>query len=114
MSMRLLSILGIVGAAAFSSAVLLRSADSEACCSAQQSEAPAADAKTVTLNVEGMTCGSCTVTVRTVLKKLDGVQDATVQLKEKRAIVQYDASKVTPDKMVEAINKAGYKASVAS
>lgn len=68
---------------------------------------------TVTLTVEGMTCASCSVAVRAALKKLDGVRDARVSVEEKRAVVDYDAAKVTPQQMVEAVNRLGYRASVA-
>lgn len=110
------SFIGIVGALALSGAGLLLPQPSEACCPARAEAAPAKEAtagvKTATLNVEGMTCASCTVTVKTALKKLDGVKDATVKLDEKRAIVQYDPDKVTPQQLADAVTKAGYKATV--
>ena len=76
--------------------------------------APAAETKTATLDVQGMTCGSCTAAVRIVLKKLDGVKDAKVSFDERKAVVAYDPAKVTPQKMVDTINeKLPYKAKVA-
>lgn len=69
--------------------------------------------RTVTLKVEGMTCSSCGLTVRVAIKKLDGVKDAKVNVPSKEAVVEYDPAKVTPEKIVEAINKAGYAASLA-
>lgn len=68
----------------------------------------------VTLHVYGMTCASCKVTVRVTLERLNGVKKAVVNVKEKRARVVYDPSKVSPQQMVEAVNKSGYKAGVAS
>lgn len=75
----------------------------------------AEDAKTTaTLDVQGMTCGGCTASVRIVLKKLDGVTDAKVSFDEKKAVVTYDPAKVTPQKMADTINaKLPYKAKVA-
>lgn len=67
----------------------------------------------VTLTVEGMTCASCSVAVRTALKRLDGVQDARVSVEEKRAVVDYEPAKVTPQQMVDAVNRLGYRASLA-
>lgn len=67
---------------------------------------------TVTLSVEGMTCAACPVAVRTVLKKLDGVQEAKVSLSEKNAVVDYDVAKVKPQQMVDAVNKLGYRATL--
>jgi copper chaperone CopZ len=69
------------------------------------------DLKTATLDIQGMTCGACTASVRVVLKKLDGVSEAKVSFEEKKAVVAYDPAKVTPQKMADAINaKLPYKA----
>lgn len=73
--------------------------------------APAAES--VTLAIEGMTCASCSTAIRTALKRLDGVRDARVKADEKRAVVDYEPAKVTPQQMVDAVNKLGYQASVA-
>ena len=80
-------------------------------------EAPNAKTKpsttTVTLSVEGMTCASCSVAVRTVLKRLDGVKEAKVNLSEKNAVVEYEPAKVKPQQMVDAVNRLGYQANLA-
>lgn len=54
----------------------------------------AAPTKNATLHVEGMTCGACATSVKIVLKKIDGVIDATVSYERKRAVVQYDPDRV--------------------
>jgi mercuric transport protein len=77
----------------------------------QPAQAKAAGAH-VTLAIDGMTCASCGAAIRVTLKKLDGVKDATVNFDDKRANVTYDPSRVTPQKMVKAIEDAGYKARV--
>lgn len=82
------------------------------CCSAPAAAVEVAAEATTTLKVEGMTCASCSVTVKTALKKLDGVRDAQVSAKEKRARVTYDPARVTPERMVQAVKDAGYDASV--
>lgn len=98
-------LLAVVAAATFAlpGSPLVRQA-----AAAEQSEAK------VTLHVDGMTCASCSVTVRVTLERLDGVKSAAVSFEEKRARVTYDSSKVTPKQMIEAVSKAGYKARVAS
>ncbi len=68
------------------------------------------ESTSITIPVEGMTCASCTFTVRIAIKKLEGVIDAKVTLDPDQAAVTYDASKVGPQQIVDAINKAGYKA----
>jgi Cu+-exporting ATPase len=50
--------------------------------------------------------------VRTALSKLDGVKHARVDLAEKSAAVEYDPARVTPQQMVDAVNRLGYKASL--
>jgi copper chaperone CopZ len=71
-----------------------------------------AGSATTTLHVGGMTCPSCKVAVRTALSKLDGVKDAKVDVANKSATVEYDPSKVTPQQLVDAVNRLGYQASL--
>lgn len=73
----------------------------------------APEAKWVTLTVEGMTCGSCSLAVRTAVQRLKGVHSADVDVKQKRAVVKYDGKKVTPEQIIAAINDLGYRASLA-
>jgi copper chaperone len=68
----------------------------------------------VTLHVEGMTCGGCTLATRKVLTRLDGVEKAVVTYAPPRAIVTFDPRKVTVPRMIAAIKTLGYRAAVAS
>ncbi|MBI5647392.1 MAG: copper-translocating P-type ATPase [Ignavibacteriae bacterium] len=63
---------------------------------------------TDTLQIEGMTCASCVLRVEKVLKKIDGIEDATVNLATEQARVRYDASKVSFEDMRAAVSDAGY------
>jgi len=65
-------------------------------------------AKEVTLLVEGMTCASCTSAVERSLKKLDGVEIASVNLATNKATIKYDGSKVKIAELKKAVEKAGY------
>ena len=65
---------------------------------------------TVTLRVAGMTCGGCVVGVRTVLARLDGVTRADASYEPPRAVVTFDPSRVTVDRLVAAIGTLGYRA----
>lgn len=71
-----------------------------------------ADTKTVTFAVKGWTCGSCAASTRIALKKLDGVEDVKTDTEKMVATITYDDAKVTSDKMVQAIERLGYKATV--
>ncbi|MEO6325677.1 MAG: heavy metal-associated domain-containing protein [Thermoanaerobaculia bacterium] len=56
----------------------------------------------------------CATSVKLVLKKLDGVEDARVSLEAREATVRYDPAKVTPQKMVETIQaRLPYRSKVA-
>ena len=63
------------------------------------------------LAVTGMTCTNCSATVERVLnQKVPGVLSASVNFAAERATVSYLASVTSIDRMVEAIEKAGYGA----
>lgn len=107
---RVLLIVGVIGLAAVAAPALSRACD---CHPAQAAPAQTAGSSRVTLNIEGMDCAACAPAVRITLKKLDGVKEAKVDFAQKRADVEYVPSKVTPQQMVAAVNKLGYKATVA-
>lgn len=98
-------LIGILSVAvlAIAAAVSLRAADQSG------SEDEAATATSV-FDVQGMTCGGCEVAVKRVVKKLDGVGEVEASHREGRATVTYDPSKVTPEKIVQAIERLGYRA----
>lgn len=62
----------------------------------------------IRLAVTGMTCASCSARVAKALKKAPGVTDATVNLASEQAEVRFDPALVTPDRLVAAIEEAGY------
>ena len=68
--------------------------------------ARAEDGKT-TLKVTGMTCEKCAAGVKKSLTKLDGVKAAEVSLDKRQAVVTFDAAKITTDKLIAAVGKAG-------
>lgn len=74
--------------------------------------AESAGVATVSLHIEGMTCASCKIAVRTALSRLDGVKEAEVDVAKKSATVEYDPAKVTPQQLVDAVNRLGYRASL--
>ena len=68
---------------------------------------------TVTLNIDGMTCGGCVKSVTKVLNDLDGVRSATVSLENKNAQVEFDEGKIQMAQLVEAVEDAGFDARAA-
>ena len=59
--------------------------------------------------VEGMTCSGCERTVSKVVSNIEGVASAKADFGSSTVSVEYDPSKVTIDKIKEAVNKVGYK-----
>ncbi|MDO5639992.1 MAG: heavy metal-associated domain-containing protein [Neisseria sp.] len=68
--------------------------------------------ETIKLNIAGMTCGGCVASVTRVLEALDGVEKANVDLASASAEVTYNPAKVAIDALVEAVEDAGYDASL--
>ena len=64
--------------------------------------------ETVTLKVEGMTCGGCVASVTRVLKAMPGVGDAVVQLDARSATVTFDPARTSVPALKSAIEDAGY------
>ncbi|MBI3004460.1 MAG: copper ion binding protein [Ignavibacteriales bacterium] len=68
----------------------------------------------INLDVQGMRCSGCVYGVETALKEVSGVHSVDVDLDERRANVSVERGKVNPEKLINAIEKAGrFKASIA-
>ena len=63
----------------------------------------------LTLPVQGMTCASCVLRVENALKRVEGVNDAVVNLATESATVEIEALKVNVDVLKAAVEDAGYK-----
>ncbi|OCA92230.1 copper chaperone CopZ [Pseudobacillus wudalianchiensis] len=64
--------------------------------------------KTITLKVSGMSCGHCVKAVEGSVGELPGVDSVKVALENGEVQVQYDADKVSLDKIKETIDDQGY------
>ena len=64
---------------------------------------------TVTLKVDGMSCGGCVASVTRVLSALPGVSDAKVSLQGGTAQVTFDETRTNPAALRTAIEGAGYE-----
>lgn len=72
----------------------------------------AVENKRVKIAIEGMHCTSCAQGIKAMLKRTPGVITAEVSFEQREAIVEYDLERTVPEKIVEAIEKMGYKAKV--
>jgi len=68
--------------------------------------------RTVTLDIQNMTCAVCPITVKKALEHVSGVQQVSVNYTSKTATVQFDDATATPDKLTEATRAAGYPSSI--
>lgn len=61
-----------------------------------------------TIPVIGMACASCSANVERKLNSLDGIQQASVSLPGRSALVDYDPAKISLEDMKRAVNGIGY------
>ncbi len=64
--------------------------------------------KTVTLDVPGMTCPACPITIKKALNKVQGVSKVDVNYEKKQAVVTFDDAKTETKALVKATTDAGY------
>jgi P-type Cu+ transporter len=65
---------------------------------------------TVTLELGGMTCASCVNRIERKLKKVEGVQEANVNLATEKGTVIFDPEQTNVVNLVKAVEAAGYQA----
>lgn len=64
--------------------------------------------KTITLNVQNMTCPACPITVKKALEQVPGVGDVTVNFERKTATVHLDLDRATIASLTKATADAGF------
>lgn len=74
---------------------------------AEEPETPASF-RQIVLEVERMTCSSCTATVQNALEGVEGVHEATVTYEPPRAVVRFDPKTTSPEALTQATTNAGY------
>lgn len=65
-----------------------------------------------TYNVSGMTCPSCSLTLKTAVKKIKAVQNVKVEYDDKKAIVSYPKGSVESSEVISKIKDLGYEATL--
>ncbi len=61
-------------------------------------------------NVKGMTCATCSLTLKAAVKKLKGIENISASVDQAEATVSYDQSKTTKNEILGQINSTGYEA----
>lgn len=68
--------------------------------------------KKLKLKIEGMHCTSCAMNIDFDLEDLDGVNFAKTNYAKQVCEVEFDESVLNRDKLVEAVKKTGYNATL--
>ena len=72
----------------------------------------AAETKTIVLDVPGMTCKFCPITIRKALKKVSGVIEAKSTFDNKTATVTFDPDKTNVETLIKTTANAGYRSTL--
>ena len=70
----------------------------------------AAATEQITLSVPDVSCAHCVASVDEALGGLDGVSTVTTDLSRKQVLVSLDPARVSVDRLVAALDEAGYPA----
>ena len=62
--------------------------------------------------ITGMTCSACSARVQKAVDKLPGVNEAVVNLLTNSMQIAYDEKQLSPEQIIQAVEKAGYGASL--
>uniref|UniRef100_A0A8C5EGM0 Copper-transporting ATPase 2 n=1 Tax=Gouania willdenowi TaxID=441366 RepID=A0A8C5EGM0_GOUWI len=68
--------------------------------------------QTVTVQVGGMTCGSCVRSIENAVSQLRGVHSVHVSLKEGKAMLTFDPKLIEPELLRSAIEESGFEATL--
>lgn len=63
---------------------------------------------TDTVQVEGMACGHCEITIQEAVRKLPGIKKVKASKRKKQAVVEYDEAAVDLPRIKAAIAATGY------
>ncbi len=69
--------------------------------------------ETKNFRIAKMTCASCPITVKTAMKKVQGVSSVAIDYKTKVATVQFDPALTNTNAIAAASRNAGYPATLA-
>ena len=65
----------------------------------------------IVLRVEGMSCATCEIAVRSALKRVDGVASADVSVATNTATIDFDPRKTNSEQLLAVVNSTGYRGS---
>ncbi|NXE14138.1 ATP7B ATPase, partial [Lophotis ruficrista] len=74
---------------------------------------PSSQERTVTVSVVGMTCQSCVQSIESRISKVKGIVTIKVSLEQKKAVIKYLQSEISPEQICQEIQDMGFDASIA-
>ena len=69
------------------------------------------ETKQIILPIKGMTCANCVATIERSVKKINGVNEAVVNLSSEKATIGYDGNQTNLEEIVARIQRAGLRCS---
>ena len=72
----------------------------------------AGELQSANLDVKGMTCSTCPLTVKVALKKQPGVSEVSVDYKAQSASVKFNPEKIKAEQLAAAVTEAGFPTTV--
>lgn len=66
----------------------------------------------VVLDVSGMNCSLCPISVKKALERVPGVLEAKASLATRSAEATFDPDRASPEALAKAVTNAGYPASI--
>ena len=61
------------------------------------------------INVDGITCEHCVVTIKEAVKILDGVFSVDVDIEKKQVVVEFDEKIAKAEDLIDKIEEVGFK-----
>lgn len=66
------------------------------------------------LDIEGMDCKGCAKGLEATLGRADGVKKAAVEFEKSRAVVEFDSTKISLQRLIAVVDDTGFKAKPAN
>ena len=71
-----------------------------------------AENRSITLDIPGMSCAACPITIKKALSRVEGVQDVAVSYKARSATVQFDDELISAEALAQITADVGYPATI--
>lgn len=70
------------------------------------------ETKEITVDIQGMTCAACSARIEKVMNKMDGIEQANINLALETGQIIYDPSKLSEEALIKKIQVIGFEATI--